>query len=220
LFGATREVLGGRQKVEGRLRATGDVDQFMYDTSSVGDITMATASTVLAAGGDSPPAYLQGGALKKVLLAAALAAAIAVPTALAAPTAKLTGNGGSPGAVYNGNHPFTVSVTAQGTAPNATGSFTFTRADGSFGGSVDCYIQSGNEAWASGHISQAAGVFGYSVGQGFVVGVQDNGQGAGDPADKIQVDIQPYSAGLCSTYSQGVSGWFPYDVTSGNFQVH
>lgn len=159
--------------------------------------------------------------MKKVLLLAVVAAVaaigITVPTALGASTPKLTGGGGSPGASYNGNNPFFVNVTAQGTAPNVTGNFTFTRADGTFGGPVDCYTQSGNTAWASGPITSADGIFSDQVGQGFVVGVQDNGQGAGYPADKIQVDIQPYSPNLCNTYQ---TRWFPYDVTSGNFQIH
>src|SRR5215472_7582792 len=120
--------------------------------------------------------------MKKILAAAILAAAIAVPTAMSGTTPKLTGGGGSPGAAPNGNIPFFVNVTAQGVAPNVKGNFTFTRADGTFGGSVDClHIRSDGTAWASGPISTATGTFAGFAGQGFVVGVQDNGQGAGDP---------------------------------------
>jgi hypothetical protein len=101
------------------------------------------------------------------------------------------------------------------------GNFTFRRADGSFGGSVDClYIRPDGTAWASGPISSADGIFSGAVGQGFVVGVQDNGQGAGDPADQIQVDIAPHTATTCSDYANGVSGFTPYEVTTGNFQIH
>lgn len=163
--------------------------------------------------------------MKRIALVSALLGAIIFAfagTGMAASSPKLTGSGGSPGgtAQVGGPIPFSVNVTAQGTAPNANGAFTFTRADGTFGGSVDCYVQSGNTAWASGRITSADGTFNGQVGQGFVVGVRDNGQGAGDPADKIQVDIQPYSATLCSTYPSGPSGYFPYDVTTGNFQIH
>jgi hypothetical protein len=162
--------------------------------------------------------------MKKILAAAILVAAIAVPTAFSATTPKLTGGGGSPGdARYQQGGvavPFFVNVTAQntGTAPAATGNFTFTRADGTFGGSVDCYVQSGNHAYATGQITSATGIYGGQIGQGFVVGVQDNGQGAGDPPDMIQVDIWPYSPTLCTSYYSSPA--FPYAVTTGNFQIH
>jgi hypothetical protein len=160
--------------------------------------------------------------MKKYLLAAAVVAvALAVPTAFGASTPKLTGGGSSPGADANKNVAFTLNATAQGTVSDAKGSVTFSRADGTFSGTVNCYNQSGNVGWASGPITYADGGFTGQVGQYFVVGVQDNGQGGtATQPDMVQVDIQPPSANLCATYPAGPSGWFPYAITSGNFQIH
>jgi hypothetical protein len=163
--------------------------------------------------------------MKKYLLAAAVVSvALAVPAAFGASTPKLTGSGGSPGdARYQQGGvavPFSVNVTAQGTPSSATGNFTFTRADGSFGGTVDCYAQTGNTGLATGLITQASGIYSDLIGQnqGFVVNVQDNGQGGGASPDKIQVDIWTYASNLCTYYFSNPV--FPYVVTTGNFQVH
>jgi len=153
------------------------------------------------------------------VLAAVGAFAVVPASALASNTDKSTGGGSSPGnATYQAGGvavPFSFTLTAQNTlAPK--GNFTFTRPDGSFQATVTCYTQAGNQGALSGPITSGTGIFAGFAGQYAYFGVQDNGEGANATApDAIQVDIGSQYTNNCP-----ISSIYPYQVTSGNIQVH
>ena len=156
--------------------------------------------------------------MRRFILAAGLAALLLIPaTAFATNSDKATGDASSPGATENGNVPFELVFTAQGTAA-PKGNFTFTRADGSFTvASVSCYSQSGNEAGFSGTITSATGVLAGFLGQTGYASVQDNGQGSKATAPgRMQIDIGSVYASNCAPGQP----YFPYAVSSGTVQVH
>jgi hypothetical protein len=163
--------------------------------------------------------------LKKAALLAATGAFLVAPAAASANSGpKATGSGSCPGSQYQagGVVPFSFSFNAQDVgAPK--GQFTFARPDGSFTATVTAFNEKGNEAAFTGPITSGTGVFASDVGDYAYMGVQDNGQGGtANGPDGIQVDLGMQYKNWDPIYST-VSYWpaaYPYQVTSGNIQVH
>jgi hypothetical protein len=86
---------------------------------------------------------------------------------------------------------------------------------------MDCLNVIGNIAVMSGTLTEAAGE-GISVGDAAIFAAQDNGEGAGAPADRVTKSFE--NSGLvCIDITPANVGFYAYllnDVQAGNVQIH
>ena len=132
---------------------------------------------------------------------------------------KATGHG-SVAASDNPFAPYDFGFTAQGVSTDGApkGNVRFSNSDFSFHGTVDCYLQTGNEAFFSGTIGKSKGLEEPPAGQvaSYAAHVTDNGEGSGSSPDTIGflAAVGPFSLDCLS------AAFIADPVDQGSIQVH
>lgn len=160
--------------------------------------------------------------MKKMLGLLVAVAAVALASAGAAAPPKLAASAtGSGHFVYQG-HLRTFSFTAhKSSSGSVVGQMQVNnRATGSGRQHlvVDCLVVVGNTAYMSGQITQST-IAGRN-GWGFVVGVQDNGQGRKSAPDKISLIWEQAGAFNCASATDQATAAPIYSIKGGNVTVH